>query len=167
MVQAKLTDLHRDPCYAGPDEPDDIMPQILELAEFTAPPGLKRHIDAVRTVAGASRANAPHPAGLYFIVGPESGWRKSSAFREAMQGHVEAEERADALFHENHSPMVEKNDGTIPAHAVIARIGKAELRTDATKREQVLDLLVTHRHLIPTSRKGHTLLWSLRLNRWR
>ena len=80
-----------------------IVPQIPELAEFPAPPGLKRHIDAVRTVAGASRANAPHPAGLYFVVGSESGWRKSSAFRAAMQGHTEADERADALFHENHA----------------------------------------------------------------
>ena len=53
---------------------------------------------------------------------------------------------------------VQKDDGTIPARAVIARMGKAELRTDATKREQVIDLLVTHRHLIPTSRKGHYLM---------
>ena len=29
----------------------------------------------------------------------ESGWRKSSAFREVMQGHTEVDERADALFH--------------------------------------------------------------------
>ena len=41
---------------------------------------------------------------------------------------------------------------------MIARMGKVELRTDATKREQVIDLLVTHRHLIPTSRKGHYLM---------
>ena len=53
---------------------------------------------------------------------------------------------------------VQKEDGTIPARAVIARMGKAELRTDATKREQVIDLLVTHRHLIPVSRKGHYLM---------
>ena len=53
---------------------------------------------------------------------------------------------------------VQKDNGTIPARAVIARMGKAELRTDATKREQVIDLLVTHRHLIPTSRKGHYLM---------
>ena len=53
---------------------------------------------------------------------------------------------------------VEKEDGTIPARAVIARMGKAELRTDATKREQVLDLLVSHRHLIPVARKGHYMM---------
>ena len=125
MVLSKLGDLQRDPRYAEPDEPDDIMPQVPEMAEFPVPTGLKKYIDAVRTVAGASvptsaacvaaafnliaaedidvqsRANAPHPVSLYFIVGSESGWRKSSAFREAMQGHVEADERADALFHEN------------------------------------------------------------------
>ena len=53
---------------------------------------------------------------------------------------------------------IEKDDGTIPARAVIARMDKAELRTDATKREQVLDLLVTHRHLIPVARKGHYMM---------
>ena len=127
IVRARLGDLQRDPRFAEPDEPDDIMPQVPEMGQFPVPPGLKRYIDAVRTVAGASvptsaacvtaafnllaaedidvqsRANASHPAGLYFIVGSESGWRKSSAFREAMQGHVEADQRADALFHQNHA----------------------------------------------------------------
>ena len=51
-----------------------------------------------------------------------------------------------------------KEDGSIAARAVIARMGKAELRTDATKREQVIDLLVTHRHLIPVARKGHYMM---------
>ena len=51
-----------------------------------------------------------------------------------------------------------QEDGTIPARAIIARMGKAELRTDATKREQVLDLLVSHRHLIPVARKGHYMM---------
>ena len=46
----------------------------------------------------------------------------------------------------------------LAARAVIARMGKAELRTDATKREQVIDLLVTHRHLIPVARKGHYMM---------
>ena len=50
---------------------------------------------------------------------------------------------------------IQKDDGDLPARAVIARMGKAKLRNDATKREQVLDLLVTHRHLIPVARKGH------------
>ena len=31
-------------------------------------------------------------------------------------------------------------------------------RSDATIREQVIDLLVTHRHLIPVARKGHYLM---------
>ena len=53
---------------------------------------------------------------------------------------------------------IQKEDGTIPARTVIARMGKAELRTDATKREQVLDLLVSHRHLIPAARKGHYMM---------
>ncbi len=53
---------------------------------------------------------------------------------------------------------VQKEDGTVPARAVIAKMGKAELRTDATKREQVLDLLITHRHLIPAARKGHYMM---------
>ena len=161
MVQAKLADIHRDPRYAGPDEPDDIMPQIPELAEFPAPSGLRKYIDAVRTVAGASiptaaacvtaafnllaaedidvqsRANASHPAGLYFVVGSESGWRKSSAFREAMQDHTEADERADALFHENHasgeeaseprpkgfSPRALRQDFTV--EALLTRLWKA------------------------------------------
>ena len=52
----------------------------------------------------------------------------------------------------------QKEDGSIAARAVIARMGKAELRTDATKREQVIDLLVTHRHLIPVARKGHYMM---------
>ena len=53
---------------------------------------------------------------------------------------------------------VVKEDGSIAARAVIARMGKAELRTDAMKREQVIDLLVTHRHLIPVARKGHYMM---------
>ena len=56
---------------------------------------------------------------------------------------------------------VQKDDGTIPAHAIIATMGKAELRTDATKREQVLELLISHSHLIPVARKGHYLMMVL------
>ena len=108
MVRSKLSELQRDPRFAEPDEPDDIMPQVPELSEFPVPPGLKKYVDAARIIAGASvpttaacvaatfnllaaedidvqsRANAPHPSGLYFVVGSESGWRKSSAFRETM-----------------------------------------------------------------------------------
>ena len=53
---------------------------------------------------------------------------------------------------------VQKEAGTIPARAVIARMGKSELWTDAIKREQVLDVLVTYRHLIPVARKGHYMM---------
>ena len=53
---------------------------------------------------------------------------------------------------------VAKDDGTIAARNVIARLGKGELRTDAALREQVLDVLVVHRHLIPTARKGHYMM---------
>ena len=112
------------PASQSRTSPDDIMPQIPELAEFPVPPGLKKYIDATRIVAGASvptsaaciaaafnllaaedidvqsRANAPHPSGLYFVVGSESGWRKSASFRETMQGHVEADERVEVLHHE-------------------------------------------------------------------
>ena len=121
MVRSKLAEIQRDPRFAEPDEPDDIMPQVPELAEFPVPPGLKKYIESARIVAGASiptsaaciaaafnllaaedidvqsRANAPHPSGLYFVVGSESGWRKSASFRETMKGHVEADERVDAL----------------------------------------------------------------------
>ena len=54
MVRSKLADLQRDPRFAEPDEPDDIMPQVPELAEFPVPPGLKKYIEATRIVAGAS-----------------------------------------------------------------------------------------------------------------
>ena len=53
---------------------------------------------------------------------------------------------------------VEKNDGTIALRNVIARMGKAELRTDAGMRDQVIDLLISHNHLIPTARKGHYMM---------
>ena len=176
MVQAKLADLQRDPRYAGPDEPDDIMPQIPEMTEFPAPPGLRKYIGAVRTVAGASmptsaacvaaafnllaaedidvqsRANAPHPVGLYFVVGSESGWRKSSAFREVMQGHVEADERADAMFHQDHatgedvseprnkgfSPRALRQDFTI--EALLTRLWKAR-RTMSVANSDASSLL--------------------------
>ena len=176
MVRAKLGELQRDPRYAEPDEPDDIMPQIPELGEFPVPTALRKYIDAVRTVAGASvptsaacvagainllaaedidvqsRANASHPAGLYFVVGSESGWRKSSAFREAMQGHVEADERADALFHQDHangeengenrskgfSPRAIRQDFTI--EALLTRLWKAR-RTMSVANSDASSLL--------------------------
>ena len=51
-----------------------------------------------------------------------------------------------------------KEDGSIAARNGIARLGKGELRTDAALREQVLDVLVVHRHLIPTARRGHYMM---------
>ena len=53
---------------------------------------------------------------------------------------------------------VAKEDGNMAARNVIARLGKGELRTDAALREQVLDVLVVHCHLIPTARKGHYMV---------
>ena len=53
---------------------------------------------------------------------------------------------------------VAKEDGSIAVRHVIARLGKGEMRTDAGLREQVLDVLVSHRHLIPTARKGHYMM---------
>ena len=41
MVRSKLAEIQRYPRFAEPDEPDDIMPQVLELAEFPVPPDLK------------------------------------------------------------------------------------------------------------------------------
>ena len=175
-VRSKLADLQRDPRFAEPDEPDDIMPQVPELSEFPVPPGLKRYIDATRIVAGASvptsaacvaaafnllaaedidvqsRANAPHPSGLYFVVGSESGWRKSASFRETMQGHVEADERVDALFREGDSttedgaefkakgfsPRALRQDFTI--EALLSRLWKAR-RTMAVANSDASSLL--------------------------
>ena len=176
LVRSKLAELQRDPRFVAPDEPDDIMPQVPELSAYPVPPGLKKYIDAARIVAGASvpttaacvaaafnllaaedidvqsRANAPHPAGLYFVVGSESGWRKSSAFRETMQGHVEADERVHALFHEGDataedgtefrpkgfSPRALRQDFTI--EALLSRLWKAR-RTMAVANSDASSLL--------------------------
>ena len=53
---------------------------------------------------------------------------------------------------------VTKEDGSIAARDVMARLGKGEVRTDAALREQVIDVLVVHRHLIPTARRGHYMM---------
>ena len=176
MVRTKLADLQRDPRFAEPDEPDDIMPEIPALTDFPVPPGLKKYVDAVRTVAGASiptsaacvtaafnllsaedidvksLAQEPHPSGLYFVVGSESGWRKSTAFRQAMQGHVEADERVDATHHETEtvaedgtpfqakgfSPRALRQDFTI--EALLSRLWKAR-RTMAVANSDASSLL--------------------------
>ena len=99
-----------------------------------------------------SRANAPHPAGLYFVVGSESGRRKSSAFRETMHGHVEADERVEALHREadgnteegmefrakDFSPRALRQDFTI--EALLSRLWKAR-RTMAVANSDASSLL--------------------------
>ena len=50
---------------------------------------------------------------------------------------------------------VEKDDGTIAIRNIISQFGKGELRTNAELREQVIQVLEKHRHLIPTARRGH------------
>ena len=182
MVRSKLGDLQRDPRYSEPDEPDDIMPQVPELAEFPVPSRLRKYIQAVRTVAGASvptsaacvagafnllaaedidvqsRANAPHPAGLYFVVGSESGWRKSSAFREAMQGHMEADERADALFHQDHANGEENGESRSKTFAPRA------LRQDLTIEALLTRLWKARRTIGVANSDASSLLggWSFR-----
>ena len=61
------------------------------------------------------------------------------------------------MLRENREKVV-KEDGSVAARNIIARLGKGELRTDAALREQVLDVLVVHRHLIPTARRGHYMM---------
>ena len=150
--------------------------QIQDEADFPVPPRLKKYIDATRIVAGASvptsaacigatfnllavedidvqsRANVPHPSGLYFVVGSESGWRKSASFRETMQGHVEADERVEALHHEadsnteegmefrvkGFSPRALRQDFTI--EALLSRLWKAR-RTMAVANSDASSLL--------------------------
>ena len=57
MVRAKLGELQRDPRYAEPDEPDDIMPQVPELAEFPVP---SRAEEVHRRSANRGRRQRPH-----------------------------------------------------------------------------------------------------------
>ena len=109
MVRSKLADLQRDPRFAEPDEPDDIMPQVPELAEFPVPTGLKTYVEAARIVAGASvptsaaciaaafnllaaedidvqsRANAPHPGRVVL----RSGIRKRLEEERVVPGNDE------------------------------------------------------------------------------
>ena len=176
MVLSKLAEFQQDPRFAGPDEPDDIMPQSAELAEFPVPTGLKDYVEALRSISGASvptsaacvagafnllaaedidvqsMANAPHPSSLFFVVGSESGWRKSSAFREVMQGHIKADERADALFHKGDSLTEEdekpRNRGFSPrairqdftTEALLTRLWKAR-RTIGVANSEASSLL--------------------------
>ena len=146
------------------------------VGPLNTPPRLKKYIDATRIVAGASmptsaacigaafnllaaedidvqsRANASHPSGLYFVVGSESGWRKSASFRETMQGHMEADERVEALDHEadsnteegtefrsrGFSPRALRQDFTI--EALLSRLWKAR-RTMAVANSDASSLL--------------------------
>ena len=182
MVRSKLADLQRDPRFGEPDEPDDIMPQIPELAEFPVPPGLKKYIEATRIVAGASvptsaaciaaafnllaaedidvqsRANAPHPSGLYFVVGSESGWRKSASFRETMKGHVEADERVEALHHEADSNTEEGMESRVKGFSPRA------LRQDFTMEALLSRLWKARRTMAVANSDASSLLggWSFR-----
>ena len=72
-----------------------------------------------------------------------------------------ASEKVTRLANETITMLREKRtkeDGSIAARNIIARLGKDELRTDAALREQVLDVLVVHCHLIPSARKGHYMM---------
>ena len=44
---------------------------------------------------------------LLIQVGRKNGWRMSASFRETMKGHVEADERVEALHHEADSDTEE------------------------------------------------------------
>ena len=53
---------------------------------------------------------------------------------------------------------VVKEDGSVAARNIISRMGKGEMRTDAGLREQVMEVQVSHRHLIPTALNGHHMM---------
>ena len=86
------------------------------------------------------------------MVGSESGWRKSASFRETMKGHVEADERVEALHHEadsnteegmesrvkEFSPRALRQDFTI--EALLSRLWKAR-RTMAVANSDASSLL--------------------------
>ena len=158
------------------DQPDDIMPTVPPLADYPVAPGLKEYVGAIRSIAGCSiptaaacvgaafnllcaedvdcqsLAHNPHPTSLYFVVGSESGWRKSSAFREAMGGHIEADERVEATHQEGKadlqggemeqkkgfSPRALRQDFTI--EALLSRLWKAR-RTMAVANSDASSLL--------------------------
>ena len=164
------------PASQSRTSPTTSCPRFRNWPIFQFPQGLKKYIDATRIVAGASvptsaacigatfnllaaedidvqsRANAPHPSGLYFVVGSESGWRKSASFRETMQGHVEADERVEVLHHEadsnteegmefrakGFSPRALRQDFTI--EALLSRLWKAR-RTMAVANSDASSLL--------------------------
>ena len=89
---------------------------------------------------------------LLIQVGRKNGWRKSASFRETMKGHVEADERVDALHHEadsdteegmefrvkGFSPRALRQDFTI--EAVLSRLWKAR-RTMAVANSDASSLL--------------------------
>ena len=89
---------------------------------------------------------------LLIQVGRKNGWRKSASFRETMKGHVEADERVEALHHEadsdteegmefrvkGFSPRALRQDFTI--EAVLSRLWKAR-RTMAVANSDASSLL--------------------------
>ena len=79
---------------------------------------------------------------------------RSYAIQAASEKVTRLANETITMLREKRAKVV-KEDGSIAARSIIARLGKGELRTDAALREQVLDVLVVHRHLIPTARRGH------------
>ena len=89
---------------------------------------------------------------LLIQVGRKNGWRKSASFRETMKGHVEADERVEALHHEadsnteesmefrvkGFSPRALRQDFTI--EALLSRLWKAR-RTMAVANSDASSLL--------------------------
>ena len=118
--------------------------------------------------ARAQEQTARYAATLAYVRTLEEGipqsWEHIHYTRPEVDQAQAASEKITRLANETITMLREKRekvvkeDGSIAARAVIARMGKAELRTDAMKREQVIDLLVTHRHLIPVARKGHYMM---------
>ena len=82
---------------------------------------------------------------------------RSYAIQAASEKVTRLANETITMLREKRAKVV-KEDGSIAARNIIARLGKGELRTDAALREQVLDVLVVHRHLIPTARRGHYMM---------
>ena len=61
MVRSKLAEIQRDPRFAEPTSPTTSCPQVLELAEFPVPPGLKNGSPAVwpECPAGGGTSGSP------------------------------------------------------------------------------------------------------------
>ena len=101
LVRSKLAELQRDPRFAEPDEPDDIMPQVPELADFPVPPRTqticRRHPHRCRgqcTHIGRVHNRRVQPPGCRRCGCPEQGQRpssRSSLFRRGIGKRMEEE----------------------------------------------------------------------------